>query len=280
MNQDIAALAKKTLEYTLLSRAQVQERKWEIMLFIGTIYMSATEKGVELSKQDMQKRFQKELAAAGGDLALVDPYWHVRVDDGRPPALQHALESALDNPARTLSARLAVLRAVAPEERAALTDLVRALSADAFAGATGAAKTQYVDAMRAVSKTWFKDPWLIILPRGDGADARGPAIQILLDDQGVGANDGSILDKNPDDDPLWSKAIREWDVSFLRDNPLAQIFTTVTDVAAAGDDLLQSGLSAAKALAMFVRWAPWVIGGMAVAGVATVATVAVVRAVR
>lgn len=280
MNQDVAALAKKTLEYTQLSPAQVQARRWEIMLFVGTIYASATPAGVARSKKDILERWPKEVAAAGGDFALLDPYWHVRVDDGRPPALQPALESALDNPARTLSARLAALRTVAPEERGPLTDLVRALSADAFAGATGEAKSKYVDAMRAVSKTWMQDPWLTILPRG----SEGPALQILLDDQGVGANDGSVYDKNAADDPLWSKAIREWDVAFLRDNPLAQAFTAVADgsaaVADAGVGLLGGGVKAAEAVATLIRWAPWVLGGIAVAGVATVATVAVVRAVR
>ena len=82
-----------------------------------------------------------------------------------------------------------------------------------------------LDVLRGIDKYWTKNPWLTVLPHEGG-----PPIMILIDNQGV-INDGSIFDKDPTDDPLlaaaWDNAIRTWDITFLRDNPLAVLFTKV-----------------------------------------------------
>lgn len=278
-NQDIAVLAKKAVELSKLSATDLDKREWEAMLLVGAIYSAATPAGVDAAKMDIQARWGTQLQKAGFT-ALLHPTWHLRTDDGKPPAVQKALISALDNPARTLSGRLAALQAIPANERPPLTDLVRALAGDAFAGATGAAKVKYVDAMRAVSPKWMSDPWLTVLPRGN----EGSAIQILLDDQGVGANDGSVFDKDASDDPFLTTAIQTWNVDALRDNPLAVAFQGLSDVA---DETLDTGAGILKgvgdvshAVATMLKWAPYVLGGLAVAGVTTVVIVKIVGAVR
>jgi hypothetical protein len=79
-------------------------------------------------------------------------------------------ERPIGNPNRDLLTRLQALQFIAPADRPPLTDLVRALSADAFSGAKGPARDEYLDTMRALSPTWFKDPWLTALPH-DGQPA-------------------------------------------------------------------------------------------------------------
>ncbi len=275
-NLDIAVLAKKVVQFSLLTPAELEARQWEALLFLGSIYGSASPEGIAAAKKSLDERWGAAIAK-GGLKAIADPRWHLRSDDGKPPVLQLALVSALENPKRTLSTRLLALTQVPPDEREPLTDLVRALTADAFAGATGAAKMAYIDAMRAVGAIGVvSKPWLAVLPRGNA----GPPIQILLDDQGVGANDGGVLDKDPTDDPLWETAIRTWDVDFLRDNPLAQAFIGTTDVAGAVvdavSDTVKGAAAGAHALATLIRWAPWIAAASAVA----VTTGLVIRAVR
>jgi hypothetical protein len=114
-------------------------------------------------------------------------------------------------------------------DRGPLTDLVRALNADAWDGALTDARLKYGDVLRGIDKYWTKNPWLTVLPH-EGS----PPISILIDNQGV-INDGSMWDKDPTDDPLlaaaWDNAIRTWDIDFLRDNPLAVLFTKVESAA-------------------------------------------------
>ncbi len=276
MNQDIAALAKKVVQLSLLTPTELEARRWEALLILGAIYGSASPQGIAVAKKSLDERWGAQIAK-GGFKALTDPRWHLRTDDGKPPVVQLALVSALDNPKRTLSTRLLALTQVPPDEREPLTDLVRALTADAFAGATGAAKSAYIDAMRAVGAIGPPSkPWLAVLPRGNA----GPPIQILLDDQGVGANDGGVFDKDASDDPLWETAIRTWDVDFLRDNPLAQAFLGTADVAGAVvdaiGDTMKGVVAGAGALATLIRWAPWIAAASAVA----VTTGFIVRVVR
>lgn len=265
MNRDIAALAKKTAELAALSHADLTARQWEALLFLGAIYGSASPAGVEVAKKSLDARWGPAMSAAGFK-ALVDPWWHLRSDDGKPPVVQLALISALENKSRTLSTRLLTLTQLPVDEREPLTDLVRALTADAFAGATGEAKSAYVDAMREVGAFGVvSKPWLAVLPRGH----QGPPIQILLDGQGVGANDGSVFDKDATDDPLWEKAVRNWDVDFLRDNPLSQLYLGVENAAEAvvdtTGDVIKGVGQGAHVVATLVRWAPWIAAASAVA---------------
>jgi hypothetical protein len=192
-----------------------------------------------------------------------------------------ALESALDNPARDLRSRLAALMLIPEADREPLTDLVRALNADAWDGALTDARLKYSEVLRGIDRYWTKKPWLTVLPH-DGS----PPILILIDNQGV-INDGSMWDKDPTDDPVlasaWNNAIRTWDIDFLRDNPLAKLFTTVESAAGAAvdtaADVAKGANQAAKGIAKILEWAPYVLAGIGTLGLTTlVLTVATRRA--
>jgi len=272
-NLDVAVLAKKIYELSVLTPEALEARKWEALLIIHAVYSSATPEGVAKAAADKEARWGDQIRAEGF-MAALHPKWHLRSDDGKPPVVQIVLASALDNPVRDLRTRLQALMLVPPEERGPLTELARALVADAFDGAKGEAKDEYLNAARAISKTWFKEPWLLVLPH----EEQPPVILILIDNQGE-THDGGIWD-DPTDDTEWEKikfgwadAIRTWDVDFLRDNPLAQLYTkvekaadTAVNVAGTAADTagqVASGLNdAVKAMATIIKWTPWVLGGL------------------
>lgn len=269
-NRDIAVLARKVYELSVLTPAQLDDRKWEALLILNAVYSASTPDGVAAAHADKEARWGDAIRKEGL-LAALHPKWHLRVDDGKPPVVKHALESALGNPHRDLRVRLQALQFIAPADRGPLTDLARALVADAYRGATGEARTRYVDVMRARSATWFRDPWLIVLPHGKDP----PGVLILIDHQGS-THDGGLHDDAADDTEWeklkfgWADAIRTWDVDFLRDNPLAQFYLGADAVADAAADVagdLAGGVQdAAKGAAALLKWAPYVAAGVAVFG--------------
>ena len=278
-NKDIAVLAKKVYELSILSPAELDARKWEALLILNAVYSSATQPGIDKANADKAARFGAQIEQEG-ILSKMHPKWHLRTDDGKPPAARFALETALSNPSRDLRARLATLQFIAPADRPPLDDLARAFIADAFAGAKGAAREQYIDVMRSRSATWFREPWPIVLP----FEGNPPAVMILLDNQGK-TDDGGLYDDNPSDDNDWDKlswatAVRTWNVDFLRDNPLAKLYvnvdTAVNKVVDTAGELAGGANDAAKSLAKILKWAPYVLAGIATVGV----TAAVLAAAR
>ncbi len=268
-NKDIAILAKKVYELSTLPVAEIEARKWVALLILNAVYSSATKEGVAQANADKEARWGDKIREEG-ILYLLHPKWHIRTDDGKPPAARFALVSALNNPARDLRTRLAALMLIPEADRAPLTDLVRALNAEAWDGALTEARLKYGEVMRRIDKHWTKNPWLTIQPH-DGS----PPITILLDSQGV-INDGSMWDKDPTDDPLlarWDNAIRTWDIDFLRDNPLAKLYTSfetaATKIVDTAGEVADSSLDAAKALAKVIAWAPYVLAGISTLGLAT-----------
>jgi hypothetical protein len=268
-NKDIAVLAKKVYELSVLTPEQLEARKWEALLFVSAVYSAATPDGVAKAQADREARWGDAIRKEGL-LSALHPKWHLRTDDGKPPVLKHALESALINPHRDLRTRFQALLFIPPGDREPLTDLVRALAADAFSGAKGEARDQYLDVMRGLSPTWFKDPWLTVQPQ----DGQSP-LEILIDNQGS-THDGGIYD-DPSDDTEWEKikfgwadAIRTWDVNFLRDNPLAQLYLGVESAAAkaaeTAGDIASGANEAAKGIATLLKWAPYAAAGIAVVG--------------
>ena len=179
-NRDIAVLAKKIYELSTLAPAQLDERKWEALLIVSAVLSSATADGIARTNADKELRWGDAIRKEGL-LAALHPKWHLRSDDGKPPVIKLALESALDNQNRDLRTRLQALQLIAPADREPLTDLARSLVADAFKGATGDARNQYVDVMRSRSSTWFREPWLIVLPY----EGQPPGVLILIDNQGL-----------------------------------------------------------------------------------------------
>lgn len=269
-NKDIAVLAKKVYELSVLPVPELEARKWEALLVLNAVYSAATKEGIDKANADKFARWGKQIEAEGL-LSQLHPKWHLRTDDGKPPSARFALESALTNPNRNLRDRLAALMLIPPGDREPLTDLVRALNADAWDGALTDARLQYSDVLRGIDKQWTKHPWVTVLPHDDAP----PPILLLIDNQGV-INDGSLFDKDPTDDPLltkWNAAIVSWDVDFLRDNPFAQLFLKAESAAegvAAGVDAAASG---AKNLAETLRWLPAALVGVAgVAGAVVIAS--------
>ncbi len=265
-NKDIAVLAKKVYELSVLPPAELESRKWQALLILNAVYSSATPEGVAAASADRVARWGAQIAAEGV-LSAVHPKWHLRTDDGKPPVAKIALESALTNPHRDLRTRLAALQFIPPEERGPLDDLVRALAADAFSGATGDARNEYVDVMRGLSKTWFSQPWLTVLPR----ERDLPPISILIENQGA-THDGGIYDDPSDDvDTLsWANAVRTWDVDFLRDNPLARLYTGVESAASTLAEttgaVVAGANEAARGIGVILKWAPFALAGIGVIG--------------
>ncbi len=266
-NMDVAVMAKKIYELTALSAAQLEAQKWTALLLINAVISSATPAGVAKMNAEKEARWGDQIRQEGFMSAL-HPKWHLRTDDGKRPIVQIALESALDNPNRDLRTRLQALLFIPAADREPLTDLVRSLSADAFAGATGDAKNKYIDAMRELSPTWTKEPWLMVFP----PDGRPPPLSILIDNQGA-THDGGLHD-DPSDDTEWEKAqfgwtdaIRTWDIDFLRDNPLAQFYLTTEKVATTAAETAGKVASGANAgldgLAHLLRWAPYYAAALA-----------------
>ncbi|MBL9100904.1 MAG: hypothetical protein JNL82_08095 [Myxococcales bacterium] len=269
-NKDIAVLANKVYELSTLPVAELDARKWEALLILNAVYSSATQDGIAKANADKEARWGNKIREEG-ILYMLHPKWHLRTDDGKPPAARFALQSALTNPHRDLRSRLAALMLIPESDRGPLTDLVRALNADAWDGALTDARLKYSDVLRGIDKFWTKNPWLTVLPH-DGS----PPIMILIDNQGV-INDGSIFDKDPTDDPLlaaaWDNAIRTWDIDFLRDNPLAVLFTKVetgaSNIVDTAGDVADGAQQAAKNLAKVLAWAPYVVAGIGTIGLTT-----------
>ena len=279
-NKDIAVLAKKVYELSVLSPAQLDARKWEALLILNAVYSSATQAGIDKANADKAARFGAQIQQEG-ILSKMHPKWHLRTDDGKPPAARFALETALSNPSRDLRARLATLQFIAPADRPPLDDLARAFIADAFAGAKGAAREQYIDVMRSRSATWFREPWPIVLP----FEGNPPAVMILVDNQGS-TYDAGIYDDPSDDTALdrmsWAHAVRTWDVDFLRDNPLAQFYlgaeTVVEKTVDTIGQVAEGASNAAKGIAALLKWAPYIVAGIGVLGASAVVIAAVNRA--
>ena len=276
-NKDIAVLAKKIYELSVLPPAELESQKWQALLILNAVYSSATPEGVAAASADRVARWGAQISAEG-ILSALHPKWHLRTDDGKPPVAKIALESALTNPHRDLRTRLAALQFIPPEERGPLDDLVRALAADAFSGATGDARNKYLDVMRKLSTTWFKQPWLTVLPREDDL----PPLSILIENQGT-TNDGGIYDADPTDDNLlgWEHAIRTWNVDFLRDNPLAKLYVNVESAASTAAQtagaVAGSANEAVKGIGLILKWAPFALAGIGVVGLTALALAAADR---
>ena len=265
-NKDIAVLAKKVYELSVLPVPELDTRKWEALLILNAVYSSATPEGVAAANADKDARWRTQISAEGL-LAALHPKWHLRTDDGKPPAARLAVASALDNPHRDLRTRLAALLLVSPADRPPLVDLAHALLTDAWDGATADARVQFSQTMRGISKTWTKDPWLTILLHNSSSP-----VSILIEHQGI-TNDGGIFDDNPLDDTLaanWNRAIHDWDIDFLRDNSFAQLFTampgTLSSVAETASNVAKGALEATKGLARLLPWTPYLLGGLGLLG--------------
>lgn len=267
-NRDVAVLAKKVYELSTLSPDALEARKWEALIILTAVHGSATQEGIDKANADKETRWGDKIRAEGL-LSALHPKWHLRTDDGKPPAAKFALVSALSNPKRDLRARYAALQFVAADERAPLDDIVRAFASDAFNNAKGDSRIDFIDVMRTrtTNPKWWMEPWLCVLPY----DGNLPPASILVENQGE-THDGGIFDDPADDTMLeqWRSGIRTWNVDFLRDNPLAVLYTKLdtatTKVLETAGEVASGANEAAKGIAKILKWAPYVVAGIGAIG--------------
>ncbi len=115
-NKDIAVLAKKVYELSVLPPAELESQKWQALLILNAVYSSATPEGVAAATSDRVARWGAQIAAEGV-LSALHPKWHLRTDDGKPPVARIALESALTN--RTATSARASPRSSSSRRRSA-----------------------------------------------------------------------------------------------------------------------------------------------------------------
>lgn len=258
-NEDVKALIYQAYKYSQLPVAEREKNSWAAGIVVGRLIDLAKPEDVQKARDEITERWSAQLKAKAclpTDSAfecakkvigiIFDPWWWLRSDDGKPPAIRIVAESALTNPNRTLAQILAGFEAVKPEDRPALADAVRAFLSRAWEGALGPARIEYVDLMRSRPEfNWPKDPWAAVLPY-DGND---PPAKILVANQGK-TKDGGLFD-DPTDDTAWEKlkfwasdSVRTWDPSILVDyNPVYQFGSWANETAG---DLWETGKGLVK----------------------------------
>jgi hypothetical protein len=276
-NKDIAVLAKKVYELSVLPVAELDARKWEALLILNAVYSSATKDGIAKANADKEARWGNKIREEG-ILYMLHPKWHLRTDDGKPPAARFALQSALTNPVRDLRSRLAALMLIPEADRGPLTDLVRALNADAWDGALTDARLEYSDVMRSIDKYWTKNPWLTVLPHEGSRRSRscsttrassttaacGTRIPpTTRSSRGVGQRDPHLGHRLLAGQPARGAVHQGGERA-------SNIVDTAGDVA-------DGAQQAAKGLAKILAWAPYVVAGIGTLGLATLVLTAASR---
>ncbi len=263
INEDIRALAKRAFELAALPVSDRSAHTLEALSVNGQIVGAATPAGIEQAKAETEARWGVQIRKVGL-AALVDPWWYLRSDDGKPPVIAGLIESAMTNPDRPLASVLRSFAAVEPDKRAVLADQVRAFLGRAFAGALGNARMRYVDVMRSRPEfNWPRDPWAAVLPYPQN----DPPAQILVDNQGK-AHDGGMFDDASDDTP-WEKlkfgakeAAWAWGPALLKYNPPALFYQGAAAGAGEAAEAVKAPLIEAA------RFTKYLITGAAVTGAA------------
>ena len=258
INEDIRALAKRAFELAELPVSDRAANTLEALSVNGQIVGAATPAGIERAKAETEARWGAAIRKVGLS-AIVDPWWYLRSDDGKPPVIAGLIESAMTNPDRPLASVLRSFATVEPDKRAVLTDQVRAFLGRAFEGALADARLRYVDVMRSRPEfKWPHDPWAAVLPYPQN----DPPAQILVDNQGQ-THDGGMFD-DPSDDTTWEKvkfgakeAAWAWGPALLKYNPPALFYQGTAAAEAAKAPLVEAA-----------RFTKYLITGAAVTGAA------------
>ena len=263
INEDIRALAKRAFELAELPVSDRAANTLEALSVNGQIVGAATPAGIERAKAETEARWGAAIRKVGLS-AIVDPWWYLRSDDGKPPVIAGLIESAMTNPDRPLASVLRSFATVEPDKRAVLTDQVRAFLGRAFEGALADARLRYVDVMRSRPEfKWPHDPWAAVLPYPQN----DPPAQILVDNQGQ-THDGGMFD-DPSDDTTWEKvkfgakeAAWAWGPALLKYNPPALFYQGAAVAAGEAADAVK------KPLAEAAKFTKYLITGAAVTGAA------------
>lgn len=263
INEDIRALAKRAFELAELPVSDRAANTLEALSVNGQIVGAATPAGIERAKAETEARWGAAIRKVGL-AAILDPWWYLRSDDGKPPVIAGLIESAMTNPDRPLASVLRSFATVEPDKRAVLTDQVRAFLGRAFEGALADARLRYVDVMRSRPEfKWPHDPWAAVLPYPQN----DPPAQILVDNQGQ-THDGGMFD-DPSDDTTWEKvkfgakeAAWAWGPALLKYNPQALFYQGAAVAAGEAADAVK------KPLAEAAKFTKYLITGAAVTGAA------------
>lgn len=263
INEDIRALAKRAFELAELPVSDRAANTLEALSVNGQIVGAATPAGIERAKAETEARWGAAIRKVGL-AAILDPWWYLRSDDGKPPVIAGLIESAMTNPDRPLASVLRSFATVEPDKRAVLTDQVRAFLGRAFEGALADARLRYVDVMRSRPEfKWPHDPWAAVLPYPQN----DPPAQILVDNQGQ-THDGGMFD-DPSDDTTWEKvkfgakeAAWAWGPALLKYNPPALFYQGAAVAAGEAADAVK------KPLAEAAKFTKYLITGAAVTGAA------------
>lgn len=263
INEDIKALAKQAFELAQLPESERPVRKVEALTVNGQIAGAATPAGFAAAQSELEARWGAKIRAQGL-AAIVDPWWLLRSDDGKPPVIAGLIESAMTNPNRPLDSVLRSFAAIEVEKRDTLTDQVRAFLARAFEGALAEARLRYVDVMRSRPEfNWPRDPWAAVLPYVQN----DPPAQILVDNQGK-THDGGMFD-DASDDTAWEKVkfgaqdlAWTWGPALLKYNPPALFYQ------AAAEGAKTAAKAAKEPIEEAARFAKALITGAAVTGAA------------
>ena len=82
-NKDIAVLAKKVYELSVLPVEALDARKGEALLILNAVYSTATPEGIDKANADKAARWGAQIQQEGL-LSQMHPKWHLRTDDGQP----------------------------------------------------------------------------------------------------------------------------------------------------------------------------------------------------
>ena len=263
INEDIKALAKRAFELAQLPESERPARKLEALTVNGQIAGAATAAGFAAAQSELEARWGAKIRAQGL-AAIVDPWWLLRSDDGKPPVIAGLIESAMTNPNRPLDSVLRSFAAIEVDKRDTLTDQVRAFLARAFEGALVEARMRYVDVMRSRPEfNWPRDPWAAVLPYVQN----DPPAQILVDNQGK-THDGGMFD-DASDDTAWEKVkfgaqdlAWTWGPALLKYNPPALFYQGAAEGAKAAAKAAKEPVEEAA------RFVKTLITGAAVTGAA------------
>lgn len=271
-NQDIKALAKRAMELSQLPDTQHAGRDAEARSVVAAIIRAAPQAAIEAASKEMETRWGPQIKASiqswGGWIdfltKLTDPWWYLKLSDGKPPVIAALAAAAYTNPNRKPADVLASFASVKPEEREPVTEQVRAFVGDVLRATTTPVRDQFIALMRSRPELkWPHDPWACVLPLDGGA----PPIQNVVDNPGED-HDGGWYD-DPSNDTYfeqlkfgWRDAILRWDGEILRTNPAAQFYTFVADTA---ENTKQAG-GILLTVASYLPYVPVVLVG--VAGVA------------
>lgn len=270
---EVLALAKLVDELSLLPPDKFEARKWEALFLVGSLFNASTPAAQAQAKADLKARWETTWKQEGGLGNLLAPElnakWWFKTSDGKPPALQPLLESALVNPSRSPASRVQLLQSIPKERRPEFEPLARLVYSD-LANNAGPYNMDFIVALKAIVKQRFNhddvakvSPWVYY----DPYNGQPAPMEILVKNQ-VGYSEQDVGQsewekKRLEEIPFWKNAIADWNVTWLRDNPLSAFYLGVAEgagkVVKGVDDFIESSANT-------LGYIPYIALGLAILG--------------